>query len=217
MLPTLWFRNTWSDGTQPRPSLKRIDDLTDATVVRADSDGLGPHFLYAADRPATLFCDNETNTARLFGEPNATRYVKDGIGEAVVSGDQRGRPSDGSGDQGGCSLCDRCGGGSNGKPHVAPHRHRPGVAQRERRSLRPAIRGARRPTPTRSRCVLCRPDSGVAERRRDPCDAPGTLRSAVDQAVLRLRRHEVARASTVSRAERHSVVRRCATPHGSTW
>ena len=87
VLPTLWFRNTWSDGTQPRPSLKRIDDLTDATVVRADSDGLGPHFLYAANRPATLFCDNETNTARLFGEPNATRYVKDGIGEAVVSGD----------------------------------------------------------------------------------------------------------------------------------
>ncbi len=52
VLPTLWFRNTWSDGTQPRPSLERIDDLTDATVVRADSDGLGPHFLYAADRPA---------------------------------------------------------------------------------------------------------------------------------------------------------------------
>jgi len=87
VLPTLWFRNTWSDGTRPRPSLARIDDIADATVVRADSDGLGPHFLYAAGRPATLFCDNETNTARLFGEPNATRYVKDGIGEAVVSGD----------------------------------------------------------------------------------------------------------------------------------
>lgn len=87
LLPTLWFRNTWSEGTQPRPTLERMADLPGATVVRADHDGIGPRFLYAANRPATLFCDNETNTARLFGHPNVTRYVKDGIGEAVVHGD----------------------------------------------------------------------------------------------------------------------------------
>ena len=90
LLPTLWFRNTWHDGTQPqpqtRPTLERMADLPDATVLRADHDGRRPRFLYAADRPATLFCDNETNTARLFGETNASRYVKDGIGEAVVRG-----------------------------------------------------------------------------------------------------------------------------------
>ncbi|KQP01362.1 glucosidase [Leifsonia sp. Leaf264] len=87
LLPTLWFRNTWSEGTQPRPTLERLADLPGATVVRADHDGIGTRFLYAANRPATLFCDNETNTARLFGDPNVTRYVKDGIGEAVVHGD----------------------------------------------------------------------------------------------------------------------------------
>ncbi len=87
VLPTLWFRNTWADGTQPRPTLERMPDLPDATVVRADHDRLGPRFLYAAHRPVTLFCDNETNTALLFGVPNSSRYVKDGIGDAVVSGD----------------------------------------------------------------------------------------------------------------------------------
>jgi hypothetical protein len=86
VLPTLWFRNTWSEGTQPPPTLERVADLPGATVLRADHDGIGPRFLYAASRPATLFCDNETNTERLFGQPNATRYVKDGIGEAVVHG-----------------------------------------------------------------------------------------------------------------------------------
>ncbi|PRY65415.1 hypothetical protein B0I08_11047 [Glaciihabitans tibetensis] len=86
LLPTLWFRNTWSDGTGPRPSIERVPDRGDATVVRADHAELGPRFLYAAQNPQTLFCDNETNTERLFGEPNPTRYVKDGIGEAVVHG-----------------------------------------------------------------------------------------------------------------------------------
>ncbi|CAN5418942.1 hypothetical protein BH10ACT5_BH10ACT5_16850 [soil metagenome] len=58
-------------------------DLPDATVVRADHDAIGRRFLYAANRPATPFCDNESNVQRLFGEPNASQYVKDGIGEAV--------------------------------------------------------------------------------------------------------------------------------------
>ena len=65
VLPTLWFRNTWSEGAQPPPTLERVADLPGATVLRADHDGIGPRFLYAASRPATLFCDNETNTERL--------------------------------------------------------------------------------------------------------------------------------------------------------
>jgi hypothetical protein len=86
LLPTLWFRNTWGDGDAPRPTIERVPDYADATVLRADHAELGPRFLYAEDRPQTLVCDNETNTERLFGQPNATRYVKDGIDEAVVHG-----------------------------------------------------------------------------------------------------------------------------------
>ncbi|MGK2867236.1 MAG: MGH1-like glycoside hydrolase domain-containing protein, partial [Mycobacterium sp.] len=41
VLPTVWFRNTWSEGTQPRPALERMADLPDATVVRADHDAIG--------------------------------------------------------------------------------------------------------------------------------------------------------------------------------
>lgn len=86
LMPTLWFRNTWSDGAEQRPSIERTADLADATVIRTDHNDLGPRFLYAAHLPQTLFCENETNTERLFGQPNATRYVKDGIGQAVVNG-----------------------------------------------------------------------------------------------------------------------------------
>ena len=87
LLPTLWFRNTWSDGRRAATDHAGADRrLRGRDRLRADHDAVGPRFLYAADSPATLFCDNETNTERLFGEPNATRYVKDGIGEAVVHG-----------------------------------------------------------------------------------------------------------------------------------
>lgn len=86
LLPTLWFRNTWSEGAEPRPTIERVADFGDAAVLRADHPGVGVRFLYAAQLPRALFCENETNTERLFGEPNATRYVKDGIGEAVVNG-----------------------------------------------------------------------------------------------------------------------------------
>ena len=84
LMPTLSFRNTWSEGAESRPILERAGDLAKTTVIRADHSDLGPRFLYAAHLPPTLFCDNETNTERLFGQPNATRYVKDGIGEAVL-------------------------------------------------------------------------------------------------------------------------------------
>jgi hypothetical protein len=88
VLPTLWFRNTWRDGAEQRPRLERVADRGDDTVVRADHELVGRRFLYAAGRPATLFCENETNTERLSGTPNATPHVKDGIGRAVVDGDR---------------------------------------------------------------------------------------------------------------------------------
>ncbi|HEV7951251.1 MAG TPA: glucosidase [Glaciihabitans sp.] len=86
LLPTLWFRNTWSENSGPRPTIERLADSADATVLRAEHAELGPRFLYAARQPASLFCDNETNTERLFGQPNASRYVKDGVGETVIHG-----------------------------------------------------------------------------------------------------------------------------------
>ncbi|MET4639509.1 glucosidase [Mycetocola sp. 2940] len=100
LVPTLWFRNTWSEGAEPRPTIERVADFADATVIRADHTGVGVRFLYAAGLPPALFCENETNTDRLFGEPNATKYVKDGIGEAVVNGKSEAAHTTGPGTKG---------------------------------------------------------------------------------------------------------------------
>jgi hypothetical protein len=86
VLPTLWFRNTWRPygGDPPALALAR-----DAVVV--DHPRLGGYRLEAAPAPdgtppRALFCDNETNTRRLFGAEPITAYPKDGINDHVVAG-----------------------------------------------------------------------------------------------------------------------------------
>ena len=87
LLPTLWFRNTWSWGRNPdRPSLAAAGSVAGGRTVVAEHPRLGRYRLVAQGSPSLLFTDNETNLERLYGVPNATPYVKDGIGEAVVNG-----------------------------------------------------------------------------------------------------------------------------------
>jgi hypothetical protein len=83
VLPTLWFRNTWSwlDGT-PRPQLRQQRD----GAVAASHPDLGDRVLVAEGASELLFTDNDTNNARLFHSANATPYVKDGINDCVVHG-----------------------------------------------------------------------------------------------------------------------------------
>ena len=87
VMPTLWFRNTWSWRVPAaKPSLRRIEsDLTTATV-EARCERLGTRTFYADAPCELLFTENETNTERLFGTPNASPYVKDGINAYVVDG-----------------------------------------------------------------------------------------------------------------------------------
>jgi hypothetical protein len=85
VLPTLWFRNTWSWGDdEPKPRLARV--VSEDPVVRAEHPALGVFYLYAEPEAGLLFCENETNTARLFGGEPQTRFPKDGIGDHVVHG-----------------------------------------------------------------------------------------------------------------------------------
>jgi len=87
LLPTLWFRNTWSWGRHAmKPVLEAAGSVSGARVVRAEHPHLGEFHLAAQGSPALLFTDNETNAERLFGVPNAGPFVKDGIGEAIVHG-----------------------------------------------------------------------------------------------------------------------------------
>ncbi len=87
VLPTLWFRNTWSwsdGGSRPR-----IEGDGSALVV--DDHALAGYRLESAPGPGgaipeALFCDNETNAPRIFGTDPSTPYPKDGINDHVVSG-----------------------------------------------------------------------------------------------------------------------------------
>jgi hypothetical protein len=89
VLPTLWFRNTWTwwPGT-PKPSLKQVTGQKGAQAVAASHADLGKRYLYCEGDVPLLFTENETNNERLFGTANASRYVKDGINNYVVQGNQ---------------------------------------------------------------------------------------------------------------------------------
>ncbi len=98
VLPTAWFRNTWSwDADAPKPELAAAG----GSAVRIEHPFLGALELLAGTgpdgaSPLPLFCENETNVARLFGATATTPYPKDGINDHVVGGaatvnpDQRG-------------------------------------------------------------------------------------------------------------------------------
>ncbi len=87
VLPTLWFRNTWR-GMPPdaKPSLREVAGPAGTRVIAASHAALGPRWLYVDGDLPLLFTENETNTQRLFGKPNATPAVKDGINDFIVHG-----------------------------------------------------------------------------------------------------------------------------------
>jgi hypothetical protein len=87
VLPTLWFRNTWTWWAgRPKPGLRQIQGTRGAQVAEAAHAELGKLFLYCAGDIPLLFTENETNNERIFGTPNSSRYVKDGINDRIVSG-----------------------------------------------------------------------------------------------------------------------------------
>jgi hypothetical protein len=89
ILPTLWFRNNWTStsGAQ-KPVLKVSQGMVGARVIAASHADLGNRFLYCESDVPLLFTENETNNESLFHTPNASRYVKDGINNYVVSGSE---------------------------------------------------------------------------------------------------------------------------------
>ncbi|PIG90665.1 glucosidase [Gloeocapsopsis sp. IPPAS B-1203] len=86
LLPTLWFRNTWSwEENAQKPILKKIQSDV-FSLVEAAHPTLGERWLYCDQSPELLCTENETNSQRLFGEPNKSPYVKDGINDYVIHG-----------------------------------------------------------------------------------------------------------------------------------
>ncbi|MEO8603650.1 MAG: glucosidase, partial [bacterium] len=88
VLPTLWWRNTWSWGPpEKRGSLAGLDSGDGTATVAAAHPDLGARWLYADGRPALLFTENESNAAALWQQPNASPFVKDAFHRYLVHGD----------------------------------------------------------------------------------------------------------------------------------
>ena len=90
LLPTLWFRNTWSwpkGGT--KPVLRSLGDDKQSIIHAHHTDplfqeSLVDYYLYCDGQPTLLFTENETNCERIFGTPNASPYVKDSINNYLI-------------------------------------------------------------------------------------------------------------------------------------
>ncbi len=86
LLPTIWFRNTWSWGDgSAEPLLRQAPHLSGPAIV-LDHPESGRRWLYCEGSPELLFTENETNAQRLFGVGSRTPYVKDGINDYIVHG-----------------------------------------------------------------------------------------------------------------------------------
>ncbi|QQS43221.1 MAG: glucosidase [Acidobacteriota bacterium] len=85
ILPTIWFRNTWSwDG-----SAKPLMALAGENTVEIAADPPGKMFLYCENAEEVLFTENETNKKRIWGADNGGSFAKDGINDYVVSGEEK--------------------------------------------------------------------------------------------------------------------------------
>ncbi len=85
VIPTVWFRNNWTWYENPkRPSMEARQGATG--IVDAHHPEMGDYEIFAEGECELLFTENETNNERLYQEPNANKYAKDGINDYIVNG-----------------------------------------------------------------------------------------------------------------------------------
>ena len=83
VLPTLWFRNTWSwKKDQTKPALRQAENGN----ILASHSQLGDHTLQCEGNAELLFTENESNNRRLWGQANTSPFVKDAFHDCVISG-----------------------------------------------------------------------------------------------------------------------------------
>lgn len=85
LLPTLWFRNTWSWGIDARrPRMREGKAVGEMSVIELDHEYYGERRLWCGGKPPLLFTENETNTRRLYGDQDGAKYVKDSFHDYIV-------------------------------------------------------------------------------------------------------------------------------------
>ena len=88
LLPTLWMRNLWSFGLmKEKPSIHLVAINDQFGVVKTAHEKIGEYHFYFEKPAYTLFTENETNAERLYGQPNASPFVKDAFHKAVIEKD----------------------------------------------------------------------------------------------------------------------------------
>ena len=90
LLPTLWFRNTWSWDKEeaPKPLLQAAKSGNAAWAVEAEHPTLGRYTLYGKQEAKSLFTENESNLQHLFNTVNTSPYVKDGFHQRIIKGEE---------------------------------------------------------------------------------------------------------------------------------
>jgi Glycosyl hydrolase family 63 C-terminal domain len=90
LLPTLWFRNTWSWGKDlRRPAARRAADTSGAVCAEIEHWQYGRRWFLAAGKPELLFTENETNYVKLFNYRERVPYVKDAFHEYLIRGNTK--------------------------------------------------------------------------------------------------------------------------------
>ena len=90
LLPTLWFRNTWSwdkNTIKPTISVGTFHEMSQpSTIIETYHPEQGDRCLYCEGQPELLFTENETNYQKIFDYDNGSKYAKDGINNYLVNG-----------------------------------------------------------------------------------------------------------------------------------
>ncbi|GAC1616736.1 MAG: glucosidase [Candidatus Acidiferrum sp.] len=89
LLPSVWFRNTWSWGKDlRRPVIRKATDLPGSVCLELQHWQYGKRWLICSGQSELLFTENETNNQKLFGGKNRSPYVKDAFHEYVINGNK---------------------------------------------------------------------------------------------------------------------------------
>lgn len=96
ILPSIWFRNTWSWGypagpmndVAEKPNIYHVPAPKGTSLLELHHVAAGVHYLYVEDSPDCLFTENESNNEKLYKKPNASPYVKDAFHRYLVQGEK---------------------------------------------------------------------------------------------------------------------------------
>lgn len=94
LLPTIWFRNTWSWGRDDRRPTLRADLKSDRNIdnIQIAHEALGNYTLFCEGADELLFAENESNLEKLWNVPNRAPFVKDSINDRIVHNTQSVNP-----------------------------------------------------------------------------------------------------------------------------